>query len=577
MPTRAPLTSMSVRGALFFLVAVSLCGLAGCGEDDDPAPRSEPPLPPATRPEEITGQLAALALPCTFVSGVMTVKVQSGELALISRGDDDSILVNNEVCVGAETATATNLVRLNVNEGNVTGSQTVYLDFRNGFFGLGKAATTSGTFIALGGSPADALQISTGDGNDVVTAGSTSLNLNGDAYRDTTVTTATGVGRVTVSLGTGTDSFSGIGGGVLGTTPFSFPLVVYGGDGNDVLRGGGRADELYGDGGDDTLTADLLATLGADIYSGGADIDSLSYALRTTAVSVTLDGAANDGAALEGDDVRADIEAVTGGAGADTLTGAAGNNTLTGGAGNDTLAGGDGDDELNGDAGDDTFLEGAASNGADTVNGGAGIDHVDYSGRMAALTVTVGVDSDSDGDGAEGDRVSGDVENVSGGSGNDTITGNELANRLTGGLGNDSLNGEDGPDTFYEGTITSGQDIINGGDGFDVLDYSGRGLAVTVTMSDDTANDGQMGENDNFKPDVEKIRGGAGNDTITGGPGNDHIDGGGGNDTLIGADGDDTIDTEAGDDSVNCGAGNDVAIGGEGTDTFTGDCEIASQ
>jgi Ca2+-binding RTX toxin-like protein len=568
---------MSVRGALFFVLGVVGSGLA-CGDGADPvAGIEEPPLPPASRPEEISGQLAALALPCTFASGVLTVKIQGGELAVIGRGDDDAILVNSALCVGAESATATNLVRLNVNEGTVKGAQTAFLDFRNGFFGLGKSTANSGTFIALGGSPADALQISTGGGNDPVTAGGTSLNLNGDAYRDVTVTTATGVGRVTVSLGEGTDSFSGIGGGVLGTTLFGFPLVVYGGAGNDTLRGGVRADELYGDAGDDALTADLLATLGADIYGGGADEDSLSYALRTTSVTVTLDGVANDGAVGEGDDARADIEVLIGGAAADTLTGAATNNTISGGAGNDIIDGAGGDDLLNGEAGDDTFLEGIASNGADTLNGGAGIDHVDYSGRTVALTITIGNDGDSDGDGAEGDRVADDVENVSTGSGNDTITGNALANRLTGGLGNDTLHGGPGPDTFYEGTVTSGQDIFNGGDGFDVADYSGRTLAVTVTMADDTANDGQSGENDHFKPDMEKVRGGAGNDSLTGGAGNDHIDGGGGNDTIIGAAGDDTIDAEAGDDSVNCGAGNDVALGGEGTDTFTSDCEIASQ
>ena len=580
MQTRAPLTSKSVRGALLFLLTVSFPGVFACGGDTasvSDGQQPELPLPPPTNPDIISGQLAALAAPCTLVSNVMTVVVQSAELAVISRGDDDIILVNGNPCTGAETATATAVVRLNVNEGTLKGTETVFLDYRNGFFAQGKVASNSGTFIALGGTVSDALQISTGDGNDVVTAGGASLNLNGDAYRDVTVTTATGVGRVTISLGAGTDSFSGIGGGPLGAVTYGFPTVVYGGDGNDSLRGGGKVDTFNGDAGDDTITADLLATMGADIYSGGAGTDTITYSLRTVAVSVTLDGVANDGAAGENDSVNDDIENLVGGPGADTLTGAAADNIITGGAGNDIITGGDGADTLNGDAGDDQFLEGALTSGGDTINGGAGMDHVDYSGRMMAVLVTIGNDSDSDGQSSEGDKIADDVENVSGGQGDDTITGNALGNRLTGGLGADTLNGEAGPDVFYEGTASSGQDVFNGGDGFDVADYSGRSTAVVVTMADDMANDGQMGENDQFKPDVEKVRGGGGNDTLTGGTDGDHIDGGGGNDMITGADGDDTIDAEAGDDTIACGAGNDVVIGGEGTDTFGADCEVTSQ
>src|SRR5688500_4906902 len=123
MHPRAPLTSMSVRGALFVLL-----GVLACGGDTDSVSGDEPstPLPPSSRPEDIIGQLAALAAPCTFATGTMTVLAQSAEMAIISRGDDDSILVNGELCMGAETATATNVNRLNVNEGALKGAETVY-------------------------------------------------------------------------------------------------------------------------------------------------------------------------------------------------------------------------------------------------------------------------------------------------------------------------------------------------------------------------------------------------------------------------------------------------------------------
>lgn len=60
------------------------------------------------------------------------------------------------------------------------------------------------------------------------------------------------------------------------------------------------------------------------------------------------------------------------------------------------------------------------------------------------------------------------IENAIGGSGHDTITGNELANELIGNAGNDILNGEEGDD-FLDGG--AGRDTLNGGAGDDVLVY----------------------------------------------------------------------------------------------------------
>ena len=41
------------------------------------------------------------------------------------------------------------------------------------------------------------------------------------------------------------------------------------------------------------------------------------------------------------------------------------------------------------------------------------------------------------------------IENAIGGSGNDLIIGNALANSLTGGSGNDTLTGGEGADVFF--------------------------------------------------------------------------------------------------------------------------------
>ena len=59
-----------------------------------------------------------------------------------------------------------------------------------------------------------------------------------------------------------------------------------------------------------------------------------------------------------------------------------------------------------------------------------------------------------------------DIENATGGSGNDIITGNDLANVLIGNGGNDTINGAGGNDTINGG---AGVDILTGGAGDDTI------------------------------------------------------------------------------------------------------------
>ena len=55
----------------------------------------------------------------------------------------------------------------------------------------------------------------------------------------------------------------------------------------------------------------------------------------------------------------------------------------------------------------------------------------------------------------------------------------------------------------------------NGGAGLDTADYSARIASVTVDL-DGAADDGETAEADNVRPDVERLLGGAGDDTLTG-------------------------------------------------------------
>lgn len=173
-----------------------------------------------------------------------------------------------------------------------------------------------------------------------------------------------GPGRDTLTGTEGNDVICGLGG----------DDVIDGLGGNDTLVGGEGADVLYGRAGSDVL----IGSLGADRKYGGGGTDTVSYADRTTPVTITLNtpstGPADDGAPGELDRVE-QVEHATGGSGADAITGDAGPNTLQGGAGDDVISGLDGNDDLGGSGGDDR-LDGGA--GADLLRCATGTDRYRY-------------------------------------------------------------------------------------------------------------------------------------------------------------------------------------------------------
>ena len=148
----------------------------------------------------------------------------------------------------------------------------------------------------------------------------------------------------------------------------------------------------------------------------------------------------------------------------------------------------------------------------------------------------------------------GDVENLTGGVGNDRLTGGASANLLSGGSGNDVLDGG------------NGGDLLLGGAGIDTADYSVRTAAVTADP-DGVSDDGEATEHDDVETDSGLV-GGAGNDVLTGWTGTNVISGGAGDDILDGQQGDDTLDGGPGNDQLTGGAGLDVLDGGSDTDTL---------
>ncbi len=326
---------------------------------------------------------------------------------------------------------------------------------------------------------------------------------------------------------------------------------LLGGQGNDVLRGGTGQDDLDGGDGDDLLvhSGDFQFD---DVYVGGSGLDTISYrdsGLAGVNVDLSIGTATGMASAQVGHDRLSGIENIlgsdfadlltgdakdnvifggqgddtlTGGDGNDVLSGELGNNTLLGGEGNDTLHGGLGLDQLQGGSGDDLMVAGLFSGAVLTVYGGTGSDTIDYSqaiiggdtnGRSLYVNLALSQFVRTIGPLTVVDDVVG-VENVVGSALNDTIIGDDKANRLAGSVGNDILRGDAGDDTLDGG---SGNDHLEGGQGNDVL-IGGHGL---------DSMEGGDGD-DIFRQDMAV----SGGDTIVGGSGSDWVDYSG-----VGADG----------------------------------------
>ncbi|MDO8359475.1 MAG: M10 family metallopeptidase C-terminal domain-containing protein [Devosia sp.] len=163
-------------------------------------------------------------------------------------------------------------------------------------------------------------------------------------------------------------------------------------------------------------------------------------------------------------------------------------------AGADTVTGSSLADYLKGFAGDD-LLKGRG--GADRLDGGAGShDTADYADKSAAVQVTlngatwvvVKVN------GIAEDTIR-NIENAFGGSGNDILTGDGLANslkgnagadKLVGGGGADTLNGGAGNDTLIGG---GGRDSLTGGADSDVFKFTSVGASGTTATTRDIITD----------------------------------------------------------------------------------------
>jgi Ca2+-binding RTX toxin-like protein len=396
-----------------------------------------------------------------------------------------------------------------------------------------------------------------------------------------------GVNMTLVESGTGFVNFY--------SSSYSYNSISY--SNIEDIAGSAYADTLTGNSADNYLEG----WLGNDVIDGGAgDLDIAGYYSATGSVVVNLTTGTATGA--DGTDTLKNIEGVTGGAFADTLTGNSGMNFFEGRGGNDTLDGGTGTDvdyamytnasggvfvnlstnDLTstgatwasgstgtkylkqtatalgtGDTGTDTLksIEGVVgssfsdtligSAGNDTLNGMGGADYIDGgAGDQDAVSYYFATDSvvvnlfNGTSAGADGiDQLRG-IENIIGGSFNDTLTGDANNNTLDGRGGSDTLSGGGGDDLL----ISDGADSVSGGAGTDTLQTSS---SLVYSLASDIENLTFTGTG-NFT-----ATGNASDNVITGSKGNDILKGEDGNDVLIG------------------GLGNDSFIGGSGVDTVS--------
>jgi Ca2+-binding RTX toxin-like protein len=507
---------------------------------------------------------ANAAVSCSYdgthaVSVNMTANNDVADLAVAA----GNIVVNATQCGTATVDNTSEIVMI-----GSSGAQIAFIDESGGNFvhssGTGELEIKFSVKLSTG---TDSLTVIGGPGDDAVHIGTLGMNLDGDTDIDVTLGsverlgvtdflggtntfTANGnfgtgsawpngvdlegsTGDDTLSGGNGVDNITGNGGNdtMDGGASQDFLTggdgndVIDGGDDNDQIDGGADDDTLSGGPGSDTFSADPFPD-GDDSIAGGDDVDSMSYSIRGSAgIAMNLDGVANDGrAGMETDNVMADVENLTGSQGPDTIDASAAQNIIDGQGGDDTLSGG---------ASADLIFGGNFDSGVDTISGGDGDD------------------------------------TISGGDGADQVNGDNGADSVVGDQGNDTERGGRGNDSFQQVGTTAGDgsDVLIGGDGSDQVSYFPRQSGLTVTL-DNNANDGLANEHDNVKADVEKVFGGAGDDTITGSAADNQLNGFNGNDTIDGGDGLDFLSGDIGDDTITGGDGADTMSGGSGADRF---------
>jgi len=478
-------------------------------------------------------------------------------------------------------------VQVNLNGASVTWAGQAYLaqsatavngGVAYGFQSIEGVIGSLGDDILIGSDSANTFEGLAGD-DVLIGLGGDDLYCFGDNWGNDIIIETAGGGNDTISFAAAS---SGLTFGWEAMTASTFRLLVtVTGDPDGVNRlthEGIQVETLVGGSGNDTfaITGDqrlnLIGGAGNDVFifqgnagldgyiDGGTGSDALDFSGSSTARNISLTGVGANG--FSGQQAT-----ITGGfANIDILVGsAADNDTLTGMDEDSVYTLGDGDNNtllvsgftlafsgyeyLVGGSANDTFRLVGNASVSGGIDGGAGIDTLDYSGydKGDGSGVTVNLlngAATAIAGGKDGGILR--LENLIGSQFNDILTGDNNANIIRGGSGDDMISGLGGDDTLDGGL---GNDTLDGGTGSDTVDYSGNtsagieiSLALGLAVSAESGTDTLVA--------VENVIGTDFNDVITGDDNANRLEGRGG------------------DDEINGLGGNDTIIGGAGNDTF---------
>ncbi len=301
---------------------------------------------------------------------------------------------------------------------------------------------TGPSYALNGGADDDILELHTGSGNDMLTLGATSVQLDGSPSAN-----FTDFSSFVVDTGDGAD--------VVTLDGVTGPVTVNTGDADDIVKYGAlvaRATINAGRGNDRVIPLSLASGGFGLTFNGG---DGNDYFEGTTSDDIA-DGGLGEDTLLGGDGA----DTLLGGAGNNFLNGGGGADSITGGSDSDTIIGGAGNDVFNGGGGGDlyTFADGWGADSFTGVNSGSGA--FDFSAVTTAITFA-----------SSGTTITAT-------SGADSITFSDSQPYIT------SVSGGAGDDIFNV-TNTGGTPVVlNGGNGSDQYIVTLGALNAAVQIND---------------------------------------------------------------------------------------------
>jgi Ca2+-binding RTX toxin-like protein len=364
------------------------------------------------------------------------------------------------------------------------------------------------TDLAEGGDGNDTVEVNGGNGGEVFTLTANGTRVRFDRLDPGPFSIDIGTTEnIVVNMNGGNDSFSATG----NLAPL-IAVTVDGGAGNDTILGSTGNDSLLGGDGNDFIDGQQ----GADVAFLGAGDDVFQWDPGDG--SDVVEGQEGNDTMLFNGSGGNEIFALTANGGRALFTRNLGNITmdlndverveLNALAGTDSLTVGDltGTDvrEVDVDltesqsAADSVSLTGRA--GADTVTlvgSPAGFQvqglaaNVRITGANAADALAINTGAGNDSVTATTLAAGGPALTIDTGAGNDTVFGSQGLDIILAGDGNDRVFGDNGNDIALLGAGNDvftwdpgdGSDVVEGGDGFDTMDFNGSGGAENFTIS----------------------------------------------------------------------------------------------